>query len=64
VLKGGSDAQAGEGDLVCRVSVGQIVMSYTLSEDGTRITITNPGGNPDILELARQDAVNASRAAG
>jgi hypothetical protein len=60
VLKGGSDAQAGEGDLVCRISLAAGLMSYTLSEDGTRITLTNPGGNPDILELARQDAVNAS----
>jgi hypothetical protein len=60
VLKGGSDAQAGEGDSVCRISVAAAVMSYTISEDGTRITLTNPGGNPDILELARQDAVNGS----
>ncbi len=60
VLKGGSDAQAGEGDSVCRVSVEAAVMSYTVSESGTRITITNPGGNPDILELARQDAVHGS----
>lgn len=60
VLKGGSDAQAGEGDLVCRISVTAAVMSYTISEDGTRVTLTNPGGNPDILDLARQDAVNGS----
>lgn len=60
VLKGGSDAQAGEGDSVCRVSVEAGVMSYTVLENGTRITITNPGGNPDILDLARQDVVSAS----
>jgi len=60
VLKSGSDAQAGEGNSVCRISVGADLMSYTISESGTRITITNPGGNPDILELAHQDAVNGS----
>jgi hypothetical protein len=60
VLKGGSDAQAGEGNFVCRVSVVASVMSYTVSDNGTRVTITNPGGNPDILDLARQDVVSAS----
>ncbi len=60
VLKGGSDSQAGEGDSMCRVSVEAAVMGYSVSGNGTRITITNPGGNPDILDLARQDVVSAS----
>ncbi len=58
VLKGGSDAQPGEADAMCRVSVGADVMSYTMSDNGTRVTITNPGGNPDILDLVRQDGTN------
>jgi hypothetical protein len=60
VLKAASDAQAGEGDSMCRVSVGADVMGYTMAESGTRVTITNPGGNPDILDLARQDVVSGA----
>ncbi len=60
VMKGGSDAQTGEGNSVCRVSVGADMMNYTVSENGARITITDPGGNPDILDLARQDVVSGA----
>lgn len=60
VLKAGSDAQVGEGDSVCRLSVGADLMGYTISDNSTRVTITNPGGNPDILELVRQDVVNGA----
>lgn len=57
VLKSAYDSQVGEGDTVCRVSVAADLMSYTISESGTQITITDPGGNPDLLELVRQDVV-------
>ncbi|MGA2905929.1 MAG: hypothetical protein ABSD98_19050, partial [Candidatus Korobacteraceae bacterium] len=60
VLKSASGSQTGEGDLVCRVSIEANLLSYTISENGTRITITNPGGNPDLLELARQDVMGAA----
>lgn len=55
VLKSATDTQEGEGHSVCRASIDAGTWSYTVSEDGSRITITNPGGNPDMLELARQD---------
>ena len=55
VLKSASDTQEGEGHSLCRASIDAGVLNYSFSDDGNRITITNPGGNPDILELARQD---------
>ncbi len=57
VLKGASDLREGEGRTSCRASIEAGAWSYSVSEDGTRITLTNPGGNPDILVLARQDAI-------
>ena len=60
VLKSASDTQEGEGHSVCLASIEAGVLNYTVSEDGSRITITNPGGNPDILELARQDPATES----
>jgi len=55
VLKSASDTEPGVGTAECRVSIKAGQMSYTLSADGNRITLTNPGGHPDLLELARQD---------
>ena len=45
---------------MCRLSVGADLMGYTISDNNTRVTITDPGGNPDILELVRQDVVNGA----
>lgn len=42
----------------CEASIAAGTLSYTLSEDENRLTITNPGGNPDLLELARQDSAS------
>ncbi|MFZ0311543.1 MAG: hypothetical protein WAL85_02435 [Candidatus Korobacteraceae bacterium] len=58
VLKAASDTQTGEGDAMCRISIAADVMGYTLAENGKRVTITDPGGKPDILELLRQDVIN------
>jgi hypothetical protein len=58
VLKSSSDSQAGEGNSMCRVSIEESLLSYSFSDDGSHVTITNPGGNPDIVELARQDAAS------
>jgi len=56
VLKSASDAEAGELNSVCKASVEAGVLNFTLSQDGDRLTITKPGGNSDVLDLARQDA--------
>ncbi len=58
ILKNASDSQAGEGNSVCRVSIEEALLSYSFSDEGAHVTITNPGGNPDIMELARQDAAS------
>jgi hypothetical protein len=60
VLKGSTDSHEGEGNSVCRVTIEPGMLSYFISDDGNRITLTNPGGNPDLLELARQDATSAA----
>jgi len=58
VLKSASAVQPLQGTSVCQASVQAGTLSYSFSEDGNRLTITNPGGNPDILELARQDVAS------
>ena len=54
VLKSVSDTREGEGRSLCRATIEEGVWSYSVSDDGDRITMTNPGGNPDMLVLARQ----------
>jgi hypothetical protein len=41
---------------VCQASIDAGVWSYVFSNNGDRISITNPGGAPDHFQLARQDA--------
>lgn len=60
VLKSASDTREGEGRSLCRVTIDAGTWGYSFSDDGSRVTITNPGGNPDILTLARQDAATES----
>jgi len=54
VLKSVSDTREGEGRSLCVASIEAGVWSYSVADDGGRITLTNPGGNPDMLVLARQ----------
>ena len=56
VLKAASDTEKGELSSECKISVEPGLWSYTVSDDHARLTITNPGGTPDIIDLARQDA--------
>lgn len=56
VLKAASDTEKGEMNSECKISVEPGLWSYTISDDHNHLTITNPGGTPDIMELARQDA--------
>jgi hypothetical protein len=60
ILKGASDKQSGELNSECKISVDPGLWSYTVSEDHNHLTITNPGGTPDILDLTRQDAAASS----
>jgi len=60
VLKHSADSQKGELGSECKSSVEPGLWSYTISEDHNRLTITNPGGTPDIVELARQDAATTT----
>jgi hypothetical protein len=60
VLKHSADTQKGELNSECKSSIEPGLWSYTISEDHNRLTITNPGGTPDIVELARQDAATTS----
>ena len=56
VLRAASDTEKGELNSECKISVEPGLWSYTISAEHDRLTITNPGGTPDIMELARQDA--------
>ena len=56
ILKSASKSEAAQGNSMCQVSIEAGNWSYTISEEGNRVTLTHPGGNPDILELARQGA--------
>jgi hypothetical protein len=60
VLKHTSDTEKGEIGSECKADIDPGLWSYTLSNDHNRLTITNPGGTPDIMELARQDSTSAS----
>ena len=53
ILKSASDAQPLQGTAVCVASLATGVLGYSFSEDGERLILTDPGGNPDYLELAR-----------
>jgi len=55
VLKAASDSEPAQGNSVCQISVQPAALNYSLSEDGGGLTITNPGGSPDIVELTRQN---------
>lgn len=46
----------GAGASECKANIAAGVLGYTISGRGDRISITNPGGVPDMFELARQDA--------
>ncbi len=60
VLKSASDAQPIQGTAMCEVSINAGVLGYSFSEDGEHLILTEPGGNPDYLELARD--IKASEA--
>jgi len=51
ILKDASDSQPLQGTAVCQVSITAAIMSYSFSEDGEHLLLTNPGGNPDFLDL-------------
>jgi hypothetical protein len=60
VLKAASHTEKGELSSECKASVEPGLWSYTMSPNHDRLTITNPGGTPDIMELARQDAASGT----
>ncbi len=68
VLKSASATEPLPGTSVCQASITAGVLGYSFSEDGDRLVLTEPGGNPDYLELAREteasDAPEAQRLYG
>jgi len=53
ILKSASDTEPLQGTAVCEASITAGVLGYSFSEDGQHVILTDPGGNPDYLELAR-----------
>ena len=60
VLRSASDVKKGELNSECRIQLDAGLLSYTLSPDGNRLTITDPHGHPDVVEFARQDTSSAA----
>ena len=54
VLRSSSDSEPLQGAAVCQVNITAAMMSYSFSEDGEHLILTDPGGNPDYLELTRE----------
>jgi len=54
VMKGATDSEVLQGTTVCEASITAAMLSYSFSEDGEHLILTNPGGSPDFLELARE----------
>lgn len=53
VLKSASDSEPLQGTAVCQISITPTTLGYSFSEDGEHLILTDPGGNPDYLELDR-----------
>jgi hypothetical protein len=58
ILKDAHASERAQGTSLCQAGIEAAVLGYSFSEDGTHVTLTNPGGSPDIVELARQDVAS------
>ncbi|MGB8886907.1 MAG: hypothetical protein WCC87_09295 [Candidatus Korobacteraceae bacterium] len=55
ILQNASRSEKKAGGAECQASIDSAVWNYVISPNGDRITITNPGGDPNSFQLARQD---------
>jgi len=55
ILKSSSEVRPAQGNSECRAKVDVGVIGYSFSDDGEHLILTDAGGNPDLLELARED---------
>jgi len=53
VLKSASASEPIEGTTVCQASITAGTFAYSFSEEDDHLILTNPGGNPDYMELTR-----------
>jgi hypothetical protein len=51
VLKTVSDTEPIQGTSSCQADIHAGTLGYSFSDDGEHLILTDPGGNPDILEL-------------
>jgi len=58
VLKNSFASEPAQGNTYCQASIEAGVLGYSFTQNDSHVILTNPGGNPDILELARQDAAS------
>lgn len=58
ILKTASDSEPIQGASSCQANINAGNLGYSFSEDGEHLILTNPGGNPDILELMRDTKVS------
>jgi hypothetical protein len=57
ILKTAVDSQPTQGTWTCDAGINAGVFSYSFADD--HVVLTNPGGNPDYLELAREEKTTA-----
>ncbi len=60
VLKSATTTEKDVTNAECTATINSGMWTYELSADGNSISATNPGGVPDIFQLARQDASSAA----
>ena len=58
VLKSSFASEPAQGNSYCQASIEAGVLSYSFTQNDSHVILTNPGGSPDLLELARQDAAS------
>jgi len=58
ILKSASDSQPTQGTSVCEAEINAGVFNYSFDDD--HLILTNPGGNPDYLELAPEEKLTES----
>jgi len=60
VLKSASDAVPLQGTADCEANIVLGQFSYSFSEDGEHLILTQPGGNPDYLDLVHETKADDS----
>jgi len=56
ILRTATDSEKGEGNTLCEATVEAGLLNYAISQDGDRLTVTNPSSASEPTVWVRQDA--------